>query len=450
MAKNCKKGASCKLTCIEKKDTCRKQLPANVSKFLTGLSEKLGEGGSNLSVENPELVEALKKIDPEKQAFIAEMAVLIMGRERSKADKFAFSESELKGMQSRAKELDSAYEVSFRKDGATPESLRAKGGINDYLQKYRTQKVSDDDVEAMWEVLPSKYRSSLTAAGALKKGNFWKGDSLDEEATPDPAGGNPSAGRAKLLLKLYMRQGGRDIYTGQPLPLMEADLEHVIPFELGGKTSEDPANWGWTRTGINAGRGKKDLKEYIEKSVSKRLGLSGIEDDPEGANAKNLAKVRKDFEKVQKQNRLKRQSKKDLESADWLTTPSSSWSKEQNEIFDRMNSSLNDKDIKKGYYLIEKILPDFSSTASIHPIKRSSRRKVWLQELGSSFTEESLNMWKEADSGGKKRIETFWRETGPEITEKIKAKGLYKEETSKEAMALAKEIVKEKIAKLKG
>lgn len=454
---SCKRGVSCGLSCIAGNKDCIKEFPPKLQPYVEELAKKYSNSNlSEKSVEvfkSEELAKKLSNLPETKQRMVAEMALLIMGTERDKADKFAFSPEEISGMQDRAKELDDAYEVSYRSEGkVTPESLRRKGGVGEYLEKTRTENISEEDVEVMWDVLPRSVKKTLTVSGALKKGNFWKPkegtDPLDESQTPDPKGGNQSEERGKLLLKIYMRQGGKDIYTGQPLPLLEADLEHVVPFEMGGKASEDPANWGWTRTGINAGRGKRDIGEYIKTNVTKRLGLESLDQKSSEAKPSNLKKVEKDFEKISKANKIRKQAKKDLESADWINTPSSEWSSEQREIFSRMNKSLNDPSMKKGYYLIEKIAPDFSSTASIHPIKRSSRRKVWLQELGVNATEETLNLWASSPPEGKKKIEKFWKETGPMITEEIKGKGLYSEESSKEAMNLSREIVKRELSKI--
>ncbi len=138
-------------------------------------------------------------------------------------------------------------------------STMQKGGENAMI---KFKDVSDSEVDAAWALMPNKVKASFDRAGKLPGSDKWSGK--DAEGKDTHGQGGPE--RSKMLLKRWLEQDGKDGYTGLPLTLNNADLEHVIPFAKGGKTgSETPDNWLWTSASVNRKKGDNDMDTYLSK-----------------------------------------------------------------------------------------------------------------------------------------------------------------------------------------
>lgn len=393
----CKVGISCGLSCIARNHKCLQGLPPEVQGYLESLSRKL----SKVVKPGDSFMELLEGKGEEDQIFFAEMRILVSGKPRGKSEKFTYSDTEALGLNNRSEELI----------GAWRKGLREPGGISDYVSKYRNRSVSNEDVELFWESLPKGLQKNLSKMGDTK-GQYWKGKDLDDDSVPTEHGGATII-RGKKLLKIYLQQGGRDLYTGERLPLTEADLEHIIPLSVGGKASEDPANWGFIRTGINSGRSERDLEEYITNTLKSNLGIS-----PGGAPTEGiLAERRLEWKRVQEDNELSRAQKKAANETDW--------SSEDDEVFDATLAQFRAR--KTDYNMVKAIVgkEGVSTTLGLPgtpaQIKTGRRgRDYWLtvgtyrsDQLpeGETLASWTSKKWKGSDSVNRAKIELFWRES---------------------------------------
>ena len=128
--------------------------------------------------------------------------------------------------------------------------------IREFVRSVRSNEVSDEFVNASYDILPDKFKKSLSGKGNVT------GDARDPN-DPNKAhkdmhyigkdengnairGSSKNADRAKLMWRIYLEQGGRDAYTGLPLDLAAMDLEHVRGFN-------------------NSDDGKPGEKEFFER-----------------------------------------------------------------------------------------------------------------------------------------------------------------------------------------
>jgi hypothetical protein len=68
---------------------------------------------------------------------------------------------------------------------------------------------------------------------------------------------------------MYLAHGGRDIASGQRVPITLSDLEHNIAESHGGKAAEQGLNYSPLKTSLNVGRGSKDHEEYFNSVLNK-------------------------------------------------------------------------------------------------------------------------------------------------------------------------------------
>lgn len=124
----------------------------------------------------------------------------------------------------------------------------------------RLRDVSDNELEASWNLLPKTVQSKLNAAAATK------GTALQEDGTL----GGPNSWRGKQLYKRYLQQDGKDLYTGAKLNFFDAEMEHIRGVKsVGIKGAEKVENWGWVRRTLNREKGERTLQEFRSR-VEKR------------------------------------------------------------------------------------------------------------------------------------------------------------------------------------
>ena len=110
-------------------------------------------------------------------------------------------------------------------------------------------------VDTVWSKLSPKLRRRIRTKGKINSGDYW-----------DPLGhGKANDSRGKLIVLLLMKQNGKDAYTGLPIDLLSCDLEHIVPFSIGGRKSEDPTNFVLISRGTNQSRANTPLNEWVDK-----------------------------------------------------------------------------------------------------------------------------------------------------------------------------------------
>ena len=123
--------------------------------------------------------------------------------------------------------------------------------IEKFVRSVRSAKVSDEFAEASFEMLPDKFKKSLTGKGKVTGDKYVSDDKAHkdmhfigyDENGKEMRGDAGAKSRAKLMWKIYLEQGGRDAYTGLPLDLAAMDLEHVRGFN--NKDGGNPSKEQW-------------------------------------------------------------------------------------------------------------------------------------------------------------------------------------------------------------
>jgi len=170
-------------------------------------------------------------------------------------------------------------------------------GSPEQIEKFvNSRKIVDtpmEQVDALWKVIPDSFKQAL---GSGNIGTSFKALQPDGSIKNIPAknlhyGGegdanrttNSSTARKKLLLKLYLDQGGRDGYTGNELDPRYMELEHVrginamAPGEEGVtldqlKERENLKNWLWIATGVNNEKSDLHMDKFLDNVKNKHGG----------------------------------------------------------------------------------------------------------------------------------------------------------------------------------
>jgi hypothetical protein len=126
----------------------------------------------------------------------------------------------------------------------------------------KLRKVSDNELEAFSLLTGVSFKEmggmGLTAGrvGLREDGTYGKG----------------SEWRGKQLLRRYLEQDGKDIYTGLPISFSNAAMEHIQSYSrVGHEKAERPENWGWTSQVINDLKAEHTFKKFIDDDVASRM-----------------------------------------------------------------------------------------------------------------------------------------------------------------------------------
>ena len=153
--------------------------------------------------------------------------------------------------------------------------------------------INEDDIDSAIEQIRSKMGGAKMLGVIGKKGAAGKGmedttrkwlpnpdfDSSKPESEENPKKiPGPGLGRERRVIKSFLMTGGRSIVTGKPLSIGEAELDHRLSLDNGGK--DEPENWVWMESKFNQQKSKLSDKKLIERA-EKWLKM-----DPEKLKAK--------------------------------------------------------------------------------------------------------------------------------------------------------------------
>lgn len=186
----------------------------------------------------------------------------------------AVSEREVEGifkLQGRIKAATRVYKDMLSGKIKTAEQMR--DSLREVAEGYRVNKVSDAEVKLAMAFMPADARTFLGKAGSVAEGGHFppgsKSDVIPVSFGPvKDASVEQQRGRAELIVRIGLESGWRDIYTGEKLPLLEADLEHIIPAAHGGRLSEQGYNYGLTKSRLNKGK-SEGSPDYFDVSNPK-------------------------------------------------------------------------------------------------------------------------------------------------------------------------------------
>lgn len=116
----------------------------------------------------------------------------------------------------------------------------------------KLKKVDEKEVDAMMDLLTPEVlnRNSLVVKQVAKN------DGMTVQEVK------------RAMIKRFMEQDGKDLYTGKPLSLLNAELEHVKPFTVIGEAKANKMNnLGWIGREINASKSNSTMQDFLDKKV---------------------------------------------------------------------------------------------------------------------------------------------------------------------------------------
>ena len=154
--------------------------------------------------------------------------------------------------------------------------------IKKFVDSVRSNKVSDEFIDASFDILPDTFKKSLSGKGQVTNDKYVSDDKAhkdmhylgkNEDGTVRRGAAN-NKDRAKLMWRIYLEQGGRDAYTGLPLDRGAMDLEHVRGFNNkdGGapgkeqwEQRENDDNFTLINSNINQKKVDMSMKDFFER-----------------------------------------------------------------------------------------------------------------------------------------------------------------------------------------
>lgn len=283
-AKRCEKGKSCKATCIYQNDKCLSEfeppLQKGMGQFRDFIAKTVKSGGISEDVAlaalsrldeswtlntAKDIANAFKKLeetylDPEeREEKIQEVFNGVMNAYSVKRDKtYKLTPEETKAQRdgignNRAyiERLDK-IEEKVKSGKLPPEEVNAL--LAPFKQERQRFDMSESQVDLAWALLPSSERTYLLdRAGSPSEAARYAPGQGTMEIPKNGWGGKlkdispeERLTRAKMGLKTYMDEDGRDMYSGVRYPITRMEWEHTIAVKNAGQGAETGANTGWT------------------------------------------------------------------------------------------------------------------------------------------------------------------------------------------------------------
>jgi len=144
--------------------------------------------------------------------------------------------------------------------------------VDDFMDAVFTKNVSREMAEYVYSYLPAPAKKQLDKNGTPQKGKIFTGEGDTPET--QASGANFTSPRGVSIVHAFLRQGGRDAYTGLPLKLGDSEAEHINVQQSGGL--DHPDNLVMIRGGVNQKRGSSPLVALV-KAAKSEYGDGGEE-----------------------------------------------------------------------------------------------------------------------------------------------------------------------------
>ena len=164
-------------------------------------------------------------------------------------------------------------QLALSKDRILKYDFEDKDSVEEFVRSIRRNEVSDEFVDATFELLPKSLTKTWAKKGMAGKGELGKNHFLGYDKDGNEMRGQGGVDRAKLMWRMYLEQDGRDGYTGLPLNIENFDLEHIRPASGAGndleefKTREHEKNQVLTNSNVNQAKSDLSMNEFFEKQV---------------------------------------------------------------------------------------------------------------------------------------------------------------------------------------
>jgi hypothetical protein len=132
--------------------------------------------------------------------------------------------------------------------------------VTDFMDSAFIRDVPREMAEYVYSYLPAPAKNQLNKNGTPQKGKIFTGEGASAEE--QSSGNSFTSPRGVSILHAFLKQGGRDAYTGLPLNLGDSEAEHINVQQSGGL--DHPDNLVMIRGGVNQKRGSSPLEALIK------------------------------------------------------------------------------------------------------------------------------------------------------------------------------------------
>jgi hypothetical protein len=151
----------------------------------------------------------------------------------------------------------------------TPEEINQ--ALRPLAQERRVNKISDEQLDLAMAMMPKDLIASLSKQGSPGEWGKW---GANQNSLDVPEGGHTPKNqsgteRARLIVRIGMEEGMRDMYDGRRIGFGDIDLEHAIPFTLAGRGAETGSNFGLSTRLSNRSKGNISPEEWRQKLLKR-------------------------------------------------------------------------------------------------------------------------------------------------------------------------------------
>ena len=291
----CVRGKSCGATCIYSGHDCVLELDPKVSDALgkvvpylksyvsRGGSEEIvkqslermeGKKGIQASAKNiAKAIDEMEKKYPdekEREEKINQVMDLVLPGIAKKGDtgeKQAYDQEQVEFLVNN-KKID-AYEKVYQdvKSGKLKTPEEVNDALRPLAEDRRKNDISDEQVDLAMAMLPADLKAGLSKQGQPGEWGKWGANqsSLDVPEGGHTAKNEAGTERARLIVRIGMEEGMKDMYTGQKIGFGDIDLEHTIPYGVARTGAETGSNFGLTTRLNNRAKGDISPEDWRQK-----------------------------------------------------------------------------------------------------------------------------------------------------------------------------------------
>ena len=150
----------------------------------------------------------------------------------------------------------------------TPEEINE--ALKPLAASRRVNKISEAQVDLAMALLPQDLKNSLKTQGGPGEWGKWGENQSSLDPPSEGWTGKNQAGlaRARLIVRIGMEEGMRDMYTGRRIGFGDIDLEHTVPFGVAKRGAETGSNFGLTTRLSNRAKGDDSPEAWRQRVLN--------------------------------------------------------------------------------------------------------------------------------------------------------------------------------------
>jgi hypothetical protein len=233
-----------------------------ITKYNTDLLNRSKRGSSQILLDE----EDLKKNFPDSDQQEKVKKIVIALNSQLENGKFKSTEGK-GGKKDRTFLWEEAEALTNRQDSSWTNLLRSgppypQELVDEFKDHAFIKNVPRSMAEYVYSLLPANAKVQLNKNGTPVKGQIFTGEGETPQEQSKGTAFTPARGVS--ILHAFLKQGGRDAYTGLPLNLGDSEAEHINVQQSGGL--DHPSNLVLIRGGVNQIRGSSSLQKMVENA----------------------------------------------------------------------------------------------------------------------------------------------------------------------------------------